>query len=121
MQDAARASIDALKKKLQARNKPTELHTILRLYFGANSEDVYISHFAGFKLLLDWLSPIKLPSNTNEIPIVFSKVVASYEHIKLAEFLGTYPFVILATEFYIKGETRLWTPKYEEDLNGPTP
>lgn len=94
---------------LAARNKPFPLHALLALYYRAHPKDVYIEHMHGFRLLVDWLSPIALP--INPVPLYYYRVTGTWEHQNIAQILATYPAIIQATEFYIQGCTA-WTPDY---------
>ena len=51
--------------------KPFPLLSLLTLY-SKSPHSLYIDHFEGFKLLVDWLSPIEIPSVQEfKIPLPF--------------------------------------------------
>lgn len=69
---------------LKLKRKPFPLRNLLILYFNAHSRDVYIEHFRGLKLLVEWLGPIELP--TEPLTRNYPSVLTNYETQWLASY-----------------------------------
>lgn len=72
-------------RQRELQRKPFPVEYLLILYIHSHRRDTYINHFEGFKLLLDWLSPIQLTGHSEPIPSLYR----TYELQELSKHLGT--------------------------------
>lgn len=90
--------LERFKQQRAIQQKPFPLWALLAIYHTSSRQDTYCNYFEGFKLLVDWLSPIEIPHLTiedrlkseNKIPKLFQ----GYEIQELATILGTTQEVI---------------------------
>jgi hypothetical protein len=75
----------ALKRARELREKPFPVWALLILYENSNARDTYCNYFEGFKLLVEWLSPIELTPHSEPL----HKLQRSYEIQELATILQT--------------------------------
>ena len=58
--------------------------SLLKLYSIANKKDVYCNHFAGFKLLTEWLAPIDTSAIALEDATTVDSLLINYEVTRIA-------------------------------------
>ena len=76
---------EQFKQQREINQKPFPVWALLILYHKGSSKDLYCDHFAGFKSLLHWLSPIQL----TELSEPIAKLHRNYEMQELAKHLNT--------------------------------
>src|ERR1035437_5776479 len=77
-----------------AKPKPFPLWALLYLYYHAHLKDVYVNHFTGFKLLVDWLEPIEVPA---DIGVQLPRYCGNYELQEIAIILSTHQHILYQT------------------------
>ena len=90
-------SLAALKAKLALRAKPFPLWALLHLYETGSRDDLYCDYFAGFKLLIDWLSPIEVDPQIKGKRCKLPKLEYNYEIQEIARHLQIHPCEVYLT------------------------
>jgi len=85
---------------LKNLKKPVSLKLLLSLYIQAPNI-CYIDHFKGFKLLHEWLSPLRIPAHT---PRQIHRVFLTYEVQEIAKHLSLSQSLIYDTFLEIYNE-----------------
>lgn len=88
--------------------KKFPLKYLLFLYITGHKDDLYCEYFKGFKLLVDWLSPIDIPSLKKDFK--FAPYLFNYEQQEIANILKCSPYIVQQTLLEVHNGLKITTP-----------